>query len=188
MPLQCELSWQEFQVAKVEEKGKRWLLEHCRPDTCPYCKLHQTMICHEYELRYIILQTLLTVLIIIPRYRCIACKHTIRVLPKELHSHCNHVAETIKDHIMMKLETGRYTGKKRVPKNLQRHWYKQYQKRCHECIQLREGVDSKLLIKRLPAFSILFRCNYRTVIETEATVFHRRTHRILPLIVCLDSS
>jgi hypothetical protein len=188
MPYQCELSWQVFQVVYVLKVGKRWLMELCRPERCPYCKQYHTMICHGYVERYIILLNSITITLIIPVFQCEECKHTIRVLPRELHSHCNHLAETIKDHIITKLETGRYTGKKRVPKSLQRQWYNHYLKRCQEIMQLREGMDIKKIIKQLPPFSILFRSNYRTVRESDPEVFHRRTHRILPLTVCLDSS
>jgi hypothetical protein len=188
MPYQCALSWREFQVVNVFAQGKKWLLNRCRPKRCPYCGSYHTLIGHEYVERYIILPTLETVLLIIPRVICLHCNHTIRVLPIELHSHCNHVGETIRDLIAWKLETGRYTGRKNIPKSLQRHWYNQYLKRCQEYINLRDKVDIKILIKRLPSFSILFRNHYRTVRENEKIVFSRGTHRILPLIVFLDSS
>lgn len=192
MPLQCELSWQTFQVAEDEEQRKRWLLDQCRPSNCPYCKQHHTMICHQYIKRYIIVliseSESKTIILIIVCFKCKECGHTIRVLPKELHSHSNHLSQTIKDLIMTKLETGRYTGKKRVPKYLQRHYYKLYLKRCQEIVNLKEEADIKLLIQQLPMFSILFRSNYQTVRESDPTVYHSRTHRILPLIVFLDTS
>jgi DNA-directed RNA polymerase subunit RPC12/RpoP len=188
MPLQCELSWNEFQVDKIKNTGKQELLERCRPTRCPYCGSYSAFIGHGWELRYVILVNALIMLLLIPRYKCHYCGHTIRVLPVELHNHCLHIAQTIEEIIRNKLNCGRYMGKSRVPKYLQRHWFGLYEKRCQEYVNLHGDNDLRSFINRLPPFSVLFRSRYRTVWQHEPRILWIETHRRLPLIVCLDSS
>jgi hypothetical protein len=188
MPLQCVLGWKIFQVAVVDVTGKKWLLDKCRPKRCPYCGDFDTYKGHCYEPRYIILPSLITVSLTVPRYKCAACGHTIRVLPFELHNHCNHISETIHDLITSKLEAGRYLNKKALPKYLQRHWYNLYVKRCQDYLNLSAEMDVKTCIKRLPVFSVLYRSKYLSVGASAPAVLWSSTHAILPLIVFLDSS
>ncbi len=138
-------------------------------------------------MRYIILVEAVA-LLLVPRFKCLNCGHTLRVLPYELHNHCLHIAQTIVEAIRAKLRSGRYCGKTKVPKYLQRHWFELYRKRCQEHVDLHGVDDLRSFIDRLPPFSVLFRSMYLTVLGSESGTPWTGTHRTLPLIVCLDSS
>jgi len=188
MPVQCALSWIEFQEEKNDPEHLSSLRQLCRPKRCPYCGEYYSLWGHGFVLRYIILAALKTILLHIPRYKCKYCSHTMRVLPIELHNYCNHVSQTIRDLINYKLVMGKYQGKIRIPKNLQRHWYNLYMKRLQEYVNLGVGAEACTLLKQLPPFAVLFRNMYETCCISTLKFNRIAIHRILPLIVCLDTS
>ena len=188
MPVQSDLKWIEFQEENLQNHKRNILREATRPHVCPYCDDVGTMIGHGYIRRYIILPQLMTIVLLVPVFRCKSCKRTIRVLPKEVHNHCNHISETIIQQVKAKLVTGVYTHKALIALQLQRHWYRSFEKRCHEFSSWNLSEGKKDLLEILPSCSILYRKWYRTVIAGKRNSYHRDTHRNCPLIVCLDSS
>lgn len=189
MPVQCGLNWDEFQEEKLDRTKMDRLREICRPRRCPYCGESLVMRGHGFVSRYIILSDLTTVRLQVPRYRCLCCLRTMRVLPIELHSHCNHLSETILGVLFARICAGRFADAHiRVARSIQRHWYKLFLRRCQESIAMAGRADAESRLRQLPSFSVLSRSGYETRRESEL-FFHRRTiHLILPLVVCLDSS
>jgi len=175
-------------VENIPAERKHELLDRIRPQACPYCNSVWILIGHGWEPRYAVLANAVAMVLLVPRFKCLHCGHTMRVLPIELHNHCLHVAQTIVGMIAHKLACGKYSQKSRVPKYLQRHWFHLYEKRCQEFVDLHGVGDLCTFINRLPPFSVLFRNSYRTVWSHEPPTVWSGTHRTLPLIVCLDSS
>lgn len=188
MPLQSALKWIEFQVENLQKSGRDTLREATRPRICPYCGTAGTMIGHGFIPRYIILQHVVSIILLIPVFRCRDCGRTIRVLPNDVHNHCNHIIETIRDHVEAKLTKGVYTRKSKIPPQLQRYWYRSFEKRCQEVSSWNLSDGKMDLLRRLPDCSILYRKIYRTVAVGNRNIFNSQTHRKCPLIVCIDSS
>lgn len=188
MPVQSALKWIEFQEEKLQKSQRTALREATRPRVCPYCDDAGTMIGHGFIRRYIIVLQLMTVILLLPVFRCRSCGRTIRVLPEDVHNHCNHISDTIRTHVERKLRTGVYTRKSLVARQLQRYWYRSFKRRCQDLCSW-DLSDGKInLLESLPHCSILYRKWYRTVIAGKKNRYNRNTHRNCPLIVCLDSS
>jgi len=146
------------------------------------------MIGHGFVCRYIIAAEQKTLIILVPRYQCRDCRHTICVLPQELHNHCNHVSQTIVEMISARLDVGRFSNKQRISKSLRRHWYNLYLHRCQEHIHLVSAWDIAAFLRELPPFSVLYRSAFTTLHLSKIQWCRRETHRSLLLVVCLDSS
>ncbi|PKL10286.1 MAG: hypothetical protein CVV52_19195 [Spirochaetae bacterium HGW-Spirochaetae-8] len=189
MPVQCGLNWGEFQEEKLDRTKMDRLRELCRPRRCPYCGEPLSMRGHGFVERYIVLGDLTSVRLQVPRYRCFYCSRTLRVLPLELHNHCNHLSEAIIGVLRARIGAGRFADDHiRVARTIQRHWYRLFKKRCQENIRMAGQAGAEAMLRQLPPFSVLFRSGYETRRESEL-FFHRRTiHLVRPLVVCLDTS
>jgi hypothetical protein len=89
------------------------------------------MLGHGFETRYIILGDGSTRILLVPRFRCHACRKTIRVLPLQLHSHCNHLSETIIEQLASRITEGCFINASPFEKSLRRHWFAGLSKQVH---------------------------------------------------------
>jgi hypothetical protein len=182
MPYQSGLEWKEFQEEKLTESHRAWLRDACRPERCPYCGHHHVLVGHGFVLRYANLPEGGSMLLRVPCYRCKECGRCIRVLPQELHPHCNHLSETIIGALDYRLEKGHFRTGGGLDGTLQRVWYRRFLQRAQEEMVLLSGLRDGL--RGLPAFSVLFRKCYRTVRVGDLIRFSSRTQRVFGLIVC----
>lgn len=188
MPVQCYLNWTEFQEAKITETQKTFLLEQCRPKRCPYCGEWHVMRGHGFTSRYIIPADQSTVILLIPRYRCKYCQKTVRILPLEVHSHCNYLSQTIFSELDSRILLGRFVNQSKISKALRQHWYYLLQKRCQQSVSIGLLFNASVQLRTLPSCAILFRNQYEARRESELVFRRPPFHRILSLIVCLDTS
>ena len=188
MPLQCYLKWTEFQEADVVGEYRKVLLHRCRPCRCPYCGEYHRMLGHGFETRYIILGDGSTRILLVPRFRCHACRKTIRVLPLQLHSHCNHLSETIIEQLASRITEGCFINASPFEKSLRRHWYAGLSKQVHRFTSVGIVDDALERLWLLPSFSILFKNRWETRMARQLVYRRPPFHRIFPLIVCADTS
>lgn len=188
MPLQCYVNWEEFQEAVVVGEHRRSLLARCRPLRCPYCGEHYRMLGHGFEGRYIILADGRTEFLKVPRYRCKVCRKTIRVLPYQLQSHCNHLSQTILDELESRICSGCYRNASPLAKSLRRYWYTALCKQLQQFTAVGLLGDAIVQLHTLPSFSLLFKNGWETRMEQDLVYRRPPFHRIFPLIVCVDTS
>ena len=146
------------------------------------------MLGHGFERRYIILEDGTTRILLVPRYKCQACRKTIRVLPFELHSHCNHLGGTIIGQLASRITEGCFINASPFAKSLRRHWYAGLSKQLHRFTLVGAVDDALGRLSLLPRFSILFKNRWETRMARELGYRRPPFHRIFPLIVCADTS
>ncbi len=109
MPKQAVKHYRKFQESKLKNlKERRKLDNEARPRRCPYCGEMECMILHQWVLRFLILAPDKIVNLLVPVYKCKACGHHIRVLPKQCHVHHQYSSALILYVLRLYYRKGKY--------------------------------------------------------------------------------